>query len=62
MGDKPVTELAGVGEVLGKRLEAAGFDKVIYMYIYICIIKYLIINILHCNEDTCSKFFVNTTI
>lgn len=32
MGDKPVTELAGVGEVLGKRLEAAGFDKVIFMY------------------------------
>lgn len=28
MGDKPVTELAGVGEVLGKRLIAAGFDKV----------------------------------
>lgn len=28
MGEKPVTELAGVGEVLGKRLEVAGFDKV----------------------------------
>lgn len=28
MGEKPVTELAGVGEVLGKRLETAGFDKV----------------------------------
>lgn len=28
MGDKPVTDLAGVGEVLGKRLETAGFDKV----------------------------------
>lgn len=28
MGDKPVTDLAGVGDVLGKRLDAAGFDKV----------------------------------
>ncbi|XP_045768612.1 barrier-to-autointegration factor-like [Maniola jurtina] len=26
MGEKPVTKLAGVGEVLGKRLETAGFD------------------------------------
>jgi Barrier to autointegration factor. len=28
MGDKPVTDLAGVGEVLGSRLENQGFDKV----------------------------------
>lgn len=28
MGDKPVTDLAGVGGVLGERLVAAGFDKV----------------------------------
>lgn len=28
MGSKPVTDLAGVGEVLGKRLVEAGFDKV----------------------------------
>lgn len=28
IGDKPVTELAGVGEVLGERLSQAGFDKV----------------------------------
>lgn len=28
MGEKPVTDLAGVGETLGKRLETAGFDKV----------------------------------
>ena len=29
MGEKPVKELAGVGEVLGKRLEDSGFDKVL---------------------------------
>ncbi|XP_023329832.1 barrier-to-autointegration factor [Eurytemora carolleeae] len=27
MGEKPVTDLAGIGDVLGKRLEAKGFDK-----------------------------------
>lgn len=54
MGDKPVTELAGVGEVLGKRLEAAGFDRVIF----VLLIKYLIINILHCNEDTCFILYI----
>uniref|UniRef100_A0A0K8TT20 Barrier-to-autointegration factor-like protein n=1 Tax=Tabanus bromius TaxID=304241 RepID=A0A0K8TT20_TABBR len=27
MGDKPVKDLAGVGDTLGARLEAAGFDK-----------------------------------
>ncbi|KAL1489799.1 hypothetical protein ABEB36_013731 [Hypothenemus hampei] len=27
MGDKPVTELAGVGGVLGERLSQAGFDR-----------------------------------
>lgn len=28
MGNKPVTDLAGVGEVLGSRLEGLGFDEV----------------------------------
>lgn len=28
MGDKPVTDLAGIGEVLGKRLSDQGFDRV----------------------------------
>jgi hypothetical protein len=28
MGAKPVTDLAGIGEVLGSRLESQGFDKV----------------------------------
>jgi hypothetical protein len=27
MSDKPFTDLAGIGEVLGKRLESKGFDK-----------------------------------
>lgn len=28
MSDKPVTALAGIGEVIGKRLTDAGFEKV----------------------------------
>lgn len=28
MGEKPVTDLAGIGEILGKRLIESGFDKV----------------------------------
>lgn len=30
MGEKPVMALAGIGEVLGKRLEEKGFDKVVF--------------------------------
>jgi len=48
MNDKSVTDLAGIGEVLGKRLEAKGFDKVKktfsrrkkYKYVISC--KYII--------------------
>lgn len=31
MGEKPVMALAGIGEVLGKRLEDKGFDKVSWL-------------------------------
>lgn len=44
MGDKPVTELAGVGEVLGKRLEAAGFDRVGNTFIY-SIVSFFLLHI-----------------
>ncbi|XP_003742949.1 barrier-to-autointegration factor [Galendromus occidentalis] len=27
MGEKPITDVAGIGEVLGKRLISKGFDK-----------------------------------
>lgn len=33
MGEKPVSDLAGVGDVLGKRLCESGFDKVSTFYL-----------------------------
>lgn len=42
MGDKPVTDLAGIGETLGKRLDAKGFDKVEYSNLII--VNYNVIN------------------
>lgn len=33
MGEKEVTDLPGIGDVLGKRLTEAGFDKVLIINI-----------------------------
>lgn len=45
MGEKSVSELAGVGEVLGTRLQAAGFDKVYYIFIYLLLAILIYTNI-----------------
>lgn len=33
MGEKPVTDLAGVGESLGRKLKSIGFDKVNFVFL-----------------------------
>ena len=39
IGEKEVTDLAGIGDVLGKRLSSKGFDKVTgFLNLRICLI------------------------
>ncbi|KAF2903250.1 hypothetical protein ILUMI_02936 [Ignelater luminosus] len=38
IGNKPVTKLAGIGEILGKRLQEAGFDQA-----YVVLGQYLLL-------------------
>ena len=35
MGEKPVTDLAGIGPVLGERLVDLGYDKVYILFLYL---------------------------
>lgn len=52
MGEKPVSHLAGVGDILGKRLEAAGFDRVRTKFYFmsnflVCLVILLSFDFLH---------------
>lgn len=39
MGEKPVVSLAGIGEVLGKKLEERGFDKTYVVLSQLLVLK-----------------------
>jgi len=35
MGEKPVTDLAGIGDVLGGKLSDLGYDKVLFFLLHL---------------------------
>jgi len=35
MGEKPVTDLAGIGDVLGGKLSDLGYDKVLFFALFL---------------------------
>ncbi|KOB75292.1 Barrier-to-autointegration factor [Operophtera brumata] len=54
MGEKPVTDLAGIGEVLGKRLEEKGFDKAFVVLGQYLVLKKNQMLFQEWMKDTCS--------
>ena len=58
MGEKTVTDLAGIGEVLGKRLESKGVDKA---YVVLGQFLLLLLLLLGLRWDYCNMLISNCT-
>lgn len=58
MGEKSVTELAGIGEVLGGRLKDHGFDMVFSFLFFSKFFFHVMFSLLHDSINMQTNFFV----
>jgi hypothetical protein len=54
MADKPITDVAGIGDTYGKRLRAQGFDKVL---LFDHLLSYLLIQDLSFTHDSNNNYY-----
>jgi hypothetical protein len=54
MADKPITDVAGIGDTYGKRLRAQGFDKVL---LFDKLLSYLLIQDLSFTHDSNNNYY-----